>query len=215
MPRKKIPQVVQTKVFMMSRRRCCICFGLDRDDSQKKGQIAHLDKNASNNNFDNLAYLCLDHHDEFDSQTSQSKGLTTAEVKNYRDELYDHFMNWSQRANKGHLLNFLASRITVEDLAEAVVEVASKMYFYGPRHAHDVLTMPEFASSEADTLLKHLIVLDSCASWGLLTYEEEEVLGEEPYPFPYTLISVRHKPICEKIANVIEGWIKERGELNW
>ncbi|MDH7972128.1 hypothetical protein QH494_08010 [Sphingomonas sp. AR_OL41] len=36
---------------------------------------------------DNLAYLCLDHHDQYDSRRSQSKGFTVGEVKQYRSEL--------------------------------------------------------------------------------------------------------------------------------
>jgi hypothetical protein len=37
---------------------------------------------------ENLVWLCLEHHDEFDSHTSQSKGLTPEEVRAYRDRLY-------------------------------------------------------------------------------------------------------------------------------
>src|SRR5262249_33160957 len=43
--------------------------------------------NPSNNDLDNLAFLCLDHHDAYDQKTSQSKGLTVAEVKRYRSLL--------------------------------------------------------------------------------------------------------------------------------
>ena len=73
--------------MLRSRRRCCICFGLNRDTSLKSGQIAHLDKNNQNNHEDNLAFLCLDHHDEYDSRSSQRKNLTQNEVKEFRDEL--------------------------------------------------------------------------------------------------------------------------------
>jgi hypothetical protein len=55
----------------------------------KRGQLAHLDGNPSNTALDNLAYLCLPHHDEYDSTTSQSKGLTINEVKLYRTRLYE------------------------------------------------------------------------------------------------------------------------------
>jgi hypothetical protein len=57
-------------------------------DQVQKGQIAHIDQNNQNFSRDNLAFMCLDHHDEFDGKTKQSKGLTAAEVKTYRDELY-------------------------------------------------------------------------------------------------------------------------------
>lgn len=85
--RKKIQPDVVADITTASRRRCCICFGLNQDNAEKKGQLAHLDRDASNNSPDNLAFLCLDHHDQYDSRPSQAKGLTIEEVKRYRTEL--------------------------------------------------------------------------------------------------------------------------------
>jgi hypothetical protein len=86
--RQSIPMPVETEVLTKCRRRCCICFGLSGDLSEKSGQIAHLDDNSANNAPDNLAYLCLPHHDQYDGRTSQSKGLTIHEVKVYRESLW-------------------------------------------------------------------------------------------------------------------------------
>lgn len=88
MARKSIPKSTETAVLVQSRRRCAICFGLDRDARLKSGQVAHLDKNSTNNAEENLAFLCLDHHDEYDSLSSQRKNFTIGEVKRFRDELY-------------------------------------------------------------------------------------------------------------------------------
>ena len=79
--RKKTPKVTETAILTKSRRRCAICFGLKGDLSTKKGQIAHLDGNRANNAEDTLAFLCFDHHDEYDSKTSQSKGLTVIDYR--------------------------------------------------------------------------------------------------------------------------------------
>lgn len=65
-----------------------MCFGLSRDLDLKAGQIAHIDKKNSNNSEDNLAFLCLKHHDEYDSTTSQRKNVTPVELKSFRDELH-------------------------------------------------------------------------------------------------------------------------------
>ena len=85
--RKKIPPEIVADITTASRRRCCICFGLKQDNTEKKGQIAHLDHDPSNNEPDNLAFLCFDHHDQYDTPPSQAKGLTIEEVKRYRTEL--------------------------------------------------------------------------------------------------------------------------------
>jgi hypothetical protein len=85
--RIKIPLDVLADILAACRRRCCICYALQEDDAEKKGQIAHLDHDPSNHNLENLAFLCLAHHDQYDSKTSQSKGLTIEEVERYRTEL--------------------------------------------------------------------------------------------------------------------------------
>lgn len=93
--RKKIPPAVAAKVVATARRRCCICFALGRDLADKPGQISHLDRDPSNNDPDNLAYLCLEHHDDYDTRRSQSKGFTAEEVKRYRAELYGALLGGS------------------------------------------------------------------------------------------------------------------------
>ena len=85
--RVKLPSTIETDVIISSRRGCCVCYALHGDEAEKKGQITHLDHDPSNNTIDNLAFLCFDHHDQYDSRTNQSKGLTKAEVKRYRNQL--------------------------------------------------------------------------------------------------------------------------------
>lgn len=84
---------VITEVLEKSGRRCCICFGLNGDLDRKRGQIAHLDHNHQNNKIDNLAFLCLEHHDEYDTRNSQSKSWTINEVKHYRSDLHKAIMD--------------------------------------------------------------------------------------------------------------------------
>lgn len=97
MGRPKVPKSVQTTVLTSSKRRCCICFGLNGDLDIKKGQIAHIDHDSSNNTPDNLAFLCFEHHDEYDSQTSQAKAMLDTEVKAYRADLY-HYWETPERS---------------------------------------------------------------------------------------------------------------------
>lgn len=56
----------------------------------KQGQIAHIDHNPANRKYQNLVFLCLPHHDQYDSTTSQSKNFTAGEVRKYRTELDNH-----------------------------------------------------------------------------------------------------------------------------
>ena len=115
MARKKLPRETETKVLTQSRRRCALCYALDRDVSEKRGQIAHLDRDAENDKISNLCFLCLSHHDQYDSITSQSKHFTKAEVGQYRDELYKYI-------SSGSLLNTLSDAASEELVPEKLSE---------------------------------------------------------------------------------------------
>lgn len=124
MVRKKIPDNIQKEVLVTSRRRCCICYGLNRDISIKKGQIAHLDGDNNNNNkFDNLAFLCFDHHDEYDGKTSQSKNFTIKEVKKYRAELYENVLTSIDTTKKTDY-----NEIKKSELKTLIIEILEDNY---------------------------------------------------------------------------------------
>lgn len=86
--RAHVSKSVESAVLMASRRRCCLCVFLNTRDEVRKGQIAHLNRDRSDSRFENLVFLCLEHHDEYDGRPSQSKGYSPEEVRNYRDRLY-------------------------------------------------------------------------------------------------------------------------------
>lgn len=86
-PRPSLPSQTETQVLVRSRRRCCLCVFLDGRDEVRQGQIAHINQKRDDHRLDNLAWLCLEHHDIYDSRTSQSKGITEGELRHYRDEL--------------------------------------------------------------------------------------------------------------------------------
>jgi hypothetical protein len=64
------------------------------DTEEKLGQLAHLDHNSSNFEEDHLAFLCFNHHTQYDSITSQHKGYTEGEAKEARKRLYE----WLEKA---------------------------------------------------------------------------------------------------------------------
>jgi hypothetical protein len=89
MDRKRTPVEIETSVLVKSARRCTLCFHLSCDLREKRGQIAHLDKDPSNSAEDNLAFMCLDHHTLYDSKTGQHKNYTIREAKIAREQLYE------------------------------------------------------------------------------------------------------------------------------
>jgi len=100
--RRKTPGGTEAAVLLKSKRRCCLCYGLSGDDSQKPGQLAHIDRDPSYGDESNLAFLCLKHHDQYDTRTSQSKGLTPDELRHHRDALYAHLGRRRKRRSSNH-----------------------------------------------------------------------------------------------------------------
>src|ERR1700730_5525783 len=88
--RSHFPEGVEIEVLTKCRRRCALCYAL-RDDARAKvsGQIAHIDRNSANDAPDNAAYLCLNHHDEYDGARKQSKRFKPDELKYYQALLYE------------------------------------------------------------------------------------------------------------------------------
>lgn len=104
----------ELKVLYESRRRCCLCFHLQNDLLEKKGQIAHINKNSSDSREANLAWLCLDHHDTYDSKSSQSKNYTQQELREAKRDLVKQMSSFNfpetafitlQIENKGNALS--------------------------------------------------------------------------------------------------------------
>lgn len=118
-PRSPIPKSVETELLTASRRRCCVCVFLHDSNDARRGQIAHINRDPSDSRFDNLVWLCLEHHDEYDSRTSQSKGLTAGEVRRYRDQLYARNEYDSARATEAE--SVAAREQGLADLPELTV----------------------------------------------------------------------------------------------
>ena len=79
--RKPWPGSVRNKILIESKRICALCLYFDGDfDLKMRGQIAHIDRNPGNVEAENGAYLCKNHHDEYDIKSSQSQRLTPAEL---------------------------------------------------------------------------------------------------------------------------------------
>lgn len=93
MSRKNAASETEARVLTASARRCALCYGLHGDLGRKQGQIAHIDRDPSNSVESNLAFLCFDHHDEFDTRTSQAKGVTMRELAGYKAELEQAIAN--------------------------------------------------------------------------------------------------------------------------
>lgn len=75
-----------------------MCWGLDRKaDKTLQGQIAHVDRDSSNSSPQNGAYLCLPHHDTYDSTPSQSCKVREAELRTWQGEVMKYVSESRER----------------------------------------------------------------------------------------------------------------------
>jgi hypothetical protein len=103
--RLPIPEEIQHRILDRSRRRCALCIHFNNDWRQKEGQLAHLDRDPANCAEDNLTFLCLPHHDDYDTKRRQTKSLTVHEVKAARDRLYTFIEAGGDLATAGQQSN--------------------------------------------------------------------------------------------------------------
>jgi hypothetical protein len=102
-----VPALIAGQLIYKSDSRCCIC--------QKKGDhIHHLDGVPSNNNLDNLAFLCFHHHDLASIKGGLSRKLAKETIIEYRKHHYEVIEN--RRKRELNALDNPITRMTEEKL---------------------------------------------------------------------------------------------------
>ncbi len=95
--RKRIPKELALQVEFASDRICCVCH-----EPNKAVQLAHIDDDPSNNDFDNLALLCLDCHSQAHTRGGFGRNLTADLVRKYNADWRKQISENSTRS-KGKL----------------------------------------------------------------------------------------------------------------
>lgn len=166
--RKSISEKVVADLLIKTRRRCCLCYYLEGDADRKKVQIAHIDQDKGNNSPENLVPLCLDHHDEYDSMTSQSKGISKHELLSYKERLIEEIENGTISTTDSFSNVSQNSEINAPDFRDGI------FYSYGVLFSevsriifkHDPMNInfgnnPDEYNPEAHDIIAHLQRTDS------------------------------------------------------
>lgn len=108
--RKKIPADIEAEVIFQSDRQCCV-------DQKRGDHIHHIDGDSSNYDFDNLALLCFDCHNEASIKGSLRKKLTPKAIKKFRDHHYNVIRH--NRYLSFNNINQPIKNLTSDDLIKA------------------------------------------------------------------------------------------------
>jgi hypothetical protein len=118
--RKKLSKNLEAKILLACARRCALCWVVNFDGNEKHGQLAHIDRDPSNNDEDNLVWLCLTHHSIYDSKSSEHKNYTALEIKGARRKLVEFVSSRKKllqdKGEKSLPIPSDADRKTLEDL---------------------------------------------------------------------------------------------------
>lgn len=101
MTRQRVSSSDAGTVLQQLGRRCALCFGLHWNEDVKHGQIAHINWDSRDSRPANLTFLCLEHHDQYDTRHSQSKGFTPRELRTYTEMLRRHIRRKRQELRAG------------------------------------------------------------------------------------------------------------------
>lgn len=157
--RKKIPENIAIAVMFKANQLCCIC--------EKVGHhIHHIDENPANNDFDNLVFLCFEHHDEVTRKGGLSRQLNPSLLRKYRASLYEKIevkrripeiapiLTANGQINEDYIFQFILDAVSVreiqkirrsidlddkEKLIEAVYELSSYIDSSGLRARKEIL----------------------------------------------------------------------------
>lgn len=92
--RGKIPPIIRTALLIANQHACCIC-------GESGVQIHHIDGDLSNNDLENLASLCLKHHDEATAPQGLTAKLTPWEISQYKRRWETSCVNRLQKGVRG------------------------------------------------------------------------------------------------------------------
>jgi hypothetical protein len=93
--RVPIPSAVSAQVLFAHDRTCCVC-----NQPGLGVQIHHIDENPSNNDPDNLAVLCLQHHEETQIRGGFGKKLKADDIRVCRADWIARLAKRKQEADK-------------------------------------------------------------------------------------------------------------------
>lgn len=116
-----MPKKLRAEVLMANRHMCCVC---------QKGllQVHHIDGNNSNNVAENLAVLCMQHHDMATAPKGLSARLTEVEVRKYKHAHEGACKVMAHKLARGRTAFFMVDYKNVERIYQIFIQLTSEEY---------------------------------------------------------------------------------------
>ena len=111
--RTPVPDDVSAEVMFQHDRTCCVC-----GERGLAVQIHHIDENPGNHTINNLAVLCLEHHNQTQTRGGFDKKLKVADVIRYRDDWVRRVSNRRDKADElvvQYMTGIASTRVTSKE----------------------------------------------------------------------------------------------------
>ncbi len=127
--RTPIPDPLRSQILIANQHACCIC--------GKPGvQVHHINGDPADHRPDNLAVLCLGHHDEATVVTGLSAKLSAAQVRKYKRKWERQCHERVMRAARGRTAFFMVDYKNAERIRQVYDQLTHAEY----QQAHKILT---------------------------------------------------------------------------
>lgn len=88
MTKIKIPKGISTKILVECHYRCCLC-----PEHRRIADIHHINKESSNNEYNNLVAVCKECHSDLHSKFEMRRNITPEQIKIFKK-------NWAEQCRK-------------------------------------------------------------------------------------------------------------------
>lgn len=124
--RAAIPRALRSKILLANRHACCIC---------RRGavQLHHINADPSDNSPDNLAVLCLEHHDKATAPPGMSAQLRPEEIIAYKTEWETQCTIRSLQVARGRAAFFMVDYKNCERIRQLYSSLSKQQYTFAAR----------------------------------------------------------------------------------
>src|SRR5258705_2913786 len=127
--RTRIPDPLCSQILIANQHACCVC--------GKPGvQVHHIDGDPTHHQPENLAVLCLPHHDEATSVTGLSAKLSSTQIRRYKCKWEKQCHDRVMRAARGRTAFFMVDYKN----AERIRQVYDQLTQAECQQAYEILT---------------------------------------------------------------------------
>ncbi len=116
MSRPNIPKRIRSEILIANRHSCCVC-------QKPRVHIHHINGDNSDNRFENLATLCLDHHDYATSPPGLTASLRPEEIERYKRAWEQECKDYSLRMARSRTALFMIDYKNAERIRQLYAQL--------------------------------------------------------------------------------------------